>query len=91
MKFTVDTATDGLDEVLRVVEAAYGRSVGVARGAADAPVEKGPRRRRSASRGAQPPTASQIRAWANENGWQVNVRGALPRPVVAAYHEAHGA
>lgn len=32
-----------------------------------------------------------IRAWAQENGYEVSDRGRVPDTVVAAYHEAHAA
>ena len=91
MKFAVDTTSDKLEDVLRVLGAAYGVEVAVQ---GEPPVSrptggKRPRRRRAGA-GAVPPTGSQIRAWAKDNGWEVSGRGALPRTVVAAYREAHG-
>lgn len=35
------------------------------------------------------PSRGEIRAWARENGFQVAVRGALPKEILDAYNEAH--
>jgi hypothetical protein len=61
-------------------------------GAAPRPAKKTPRSRKANKRtGRRPAKArlSDIRAWANENGYSVSSRGRIPADVVAAFETAH--
>ncbi|GAA2064328.1 histone-like nucleoid-structuring protein Lsr2 [Williamsia deligens] len=44
-------------------------------------------RRSDAARAAV--SVAEIRAWAIENGWDINERGRVPKVIVDAYNEAH--
>lgn len=50
----------------------------------------GGRRARRSARQANGPGSAEIRAWAQENGYQVSSRGRVPAEVREAYAKAHG-
>jgi hypothetical protein len=94
---TVTFGLDGVDyeidlndknaEALRAALSRYveaGRRVAGRKGSS-----RGRRGQRVASGGAAGPSASDIRAWARENGWDVPERGRVSAEVREAYAAAH--
>jgi Lsr2 len=87
---TIDSEKQKFDDVLRVVSALYNVPVpelptGPSRAKHTRPPRASAGRR---ARGATP-VASEVRAWARENGRPVNTRGMLPRELLNAYRAAH--
>jgi hypothetical protein len=96
----VETVTFGLDgvdyevdlnennaEALRSALAPY---VGAARRVAGRKSSgRGRRGQRAAGGGSTGPSASEMRRWARENGWDVSERGRVPAEVREAYAAAH--
>ena len=61
-------------------------------GAAPRPAKKTPRSRKANKRTRRRPAKAQlsdIRAWANDDGYSVSPRGRIPADVVAAFESAH--
>ncbi|MEU0950597.1 Lsr2 family protein [Streptomyces canus] len=79
--YEIDLAADNADKLRGLLEpyVKSGRRVGRRPAGAGG-------RTRSALRGSQD---SQVRAWARENGFEVNNRGRVPAPVRAAYEKAN--
>lgn len=98
MQITIDSA-EPLEDVLRVVGAAFGATLTVAEPSGAAPRRQtrsqsersGRRSTGGRRRGKAAPTVSSsaVREWARENGYSVSDRGRIPQNVVSAYAEAH--
>lgn len=100
MQISFDSG-ESLNEVLRVVSAAYGVNIGVTNG--QVPASRPASGRKAAGRKASRPAAksqprktsaaakadsSDIRDWARKQGHAVSDRGRLPASVVEAYRAA---
>jgi hypothetical protein len=101
MQLTIDTS-ERLDDVLRVVGAAFGVTLSVGEDGDAAPATghaprsraragraSGSRRGARASRGrGNGPSTAEVRAWAREHGYAVSDRGRIPQEVFTAFAAA---
>jgi hypothetical protein len=88
MQVTIDTK-ENLDDVLRVISAAYGVEV-TAGPSNNGASSNGSRRSSATHRGRRPRNSSaDIRAWARSTGYDVSDRGRISADVVHAYEAAH--
>lgn len=103
MRLTIDSA-EPLDHVLRVVGSMYGMDLAITRdgqtpaapkrSTSRTPKSSTPRRPKAAGSKRSPgrvksPAPADVRAWAQDSGYQVAGRGRMPQSVLAAYHDAH--
>lgn len=102
VQITIDSK-EPLENVLRVVGATYGVTVGVVEGGAPAAgtgrrgrprgvgraTKRQPGRPRGRKRAQSGLSMSDVREWARGQGHQVSTRGPVPTPIVEAYRAAH--
>ncbi|SFT21255.1 Lsr2 family protein [Streptomyces sp. ok210] len=80
VNYEIDLVSDNYDKLFEALAPfiANGRKLGRSVG-----------RRRSRKESTDGPSAAEIRAWARENGHQVNDRGRVPASTREAYQKAH--
>lgn len=80
VKYEIDLSAENYDKV----SAAIGEITDSAR-------RIGGRKRRTQANGHRPTDASQVREWAQANGFELAARGRIPANVVKSYHNAKDA